>query len=86
MFCYRVSSHPDDTDKFMDDIKKKMIFKKLSGNIPGFIGGGKENWNPASCTAYRNSLVVSTQGMSTALDARLEFGLETQAELRLKVR
>lgn len=29
---------------------------------------------------------TASQGMSTAVDARLELGLETQAELKLKVR
>lgn len=30
--------------------------------------------------------VTASQGMSTAVDARLELGLETQSELKLKVR
>ncbi|OWF45700.1 baculoviral IAP repeat-containing protein 6-like isoform X2 [Mizuhopecten yessoensis] len=32
----------------------------------------------------KSSLMATVQGMSTAMDARLEFGLETHAEIRLK--
>ncbi|XP_069118544.1 baculoviral IAP repeat-containing protein 6-like isoform X2 [Argopecten irradians] len=34
--------------------------------------------------SLRSSVMAIVQGMSTAMDARLEFGLETHAEIRLK--
>lgn len=64
----------------IEDKKKDVFIKKIVDKI---TERDRESWNSGS--SYRSSLVAGAQGMSTALDARLEFGLETQAELRLKV-
>ncbi|XP_062579414.1 baculoviral IAP repeat-containing protein 6-like [Saccostrea cucullata] len=63
-----------------EDKKKDVFIKKIVDKI---TERDRESWTSGS--SYRSSLVAGAQGMSTAMDARLEFGLETQAELRLKV-
>ena len=65
----------------MEDKKKDVFIKKIVDKI---TERERESWMTGS-SYQRSSLVAGAQGMSTALDARLEFGLETQAELRLKV-
>lgn len=65
----------------MEDKKKDVFIKKIVDKI---TERERESWTSGS-PYQRSSLVAGAQGMSTALDARLEFGLETQSELRLKV-
>lgn len=53
----------------------------------GLFGAVSSVLIPTSSTGakYSSPGGAVLQGMSAALDARLEFGLETQAELKLKV-
>lgn len=53
----------------------KNVFKQITENLVDTSGA-----IPKSA-----GLSVAVQGLSSALDSRLEFGLETQSELRLRV-
>ncbi|KAK3576772.1 hypothetical protein CHS0354_014586 [Potamilus streckersoni] len=62
--------------------------EKYSKTVKAVIGGMVTQKTTGGMSNSSNSLLYSSsvgQGLSTALDARLEIGLETQPELRLRV-
>ncbi|XP_067680641.1 baculoviral IAP repeat-containing protein 6-like isoform X2 [Haliotis asinina] len=77
-----LSDGPNQTMELADHIKSAM-----SGNLTSYDKKQKLKNLKSKLSDYLNTSKAGSgcQGLSSALDARLELGLETQAELRLKV-